>query len=369
MGNIGFLKVRRGLKEHFNKMGYFEIGLYLRLLMDADYSTGTLYTSTNSLVLKGSTRQKIYRALQNLESKGYIRSFKKRGGHGEFGVILNRYQGEDGRFVNAFKSESCEELEWESDEVVMRSRRGDDEVVMRSSSQVEENKEDIVPKELRIKKEEERREESIGEPDMSLKNKITDRCRAILKIRLSPQDSRWPEVIGLGRQYQHHEIIDAFETWANTRKGDLVRYPLSEFLKFSDGYLDGTFSASEVDPEIELLSSKLYNYDKLAGTFSGKYLIALKNLAKKYTPDEIYSAYVEFLEPMDDFKKNSAVRDFCEGGAVTVIGGRKLRKEQDAEKEKLMQQITAEAQAEGARELAELQHRQKEEESLIEETL
>ena len=171
------------------------------------------------------------------------------------------------------------------------------------------------------------------ETDMSLKSNITDKCRSILGIRVNPQAQDWAEITALGRVYDHAEIVNAFESWATPHRGEVIPYPLSAFLKVADGVLSGILSLQE-DEELNLFSAKLYNLADQA--FTGKYRFVLKDLVKKYGQDEVLSAYTEFLSNLDDFKKSNAVRDFCEGGAVAVIGGRKLRKEQDAEKEKLM---------------------------------
>lgn len=202
--------------------------------------------------------------------------------------------------------------------------------------------------------------------DMSLKSNITDKCRLVLGLRLNPQSSDWSEITALGRVYDHQAIVDAFETWATPHRGEVLPYPLSEFLKTADGLLAGIFSVGE-DQELNLFSAKLYNLADQA--FTGKYLFTLKDLVKKNGQDEVFASYKEFLGNLDDFKKSSAVRDYCEGGAVAVIGARKLRKEQDEEKKQTLDRLKEEARTEGAKEVAEILRKRQEEESLIEETL
>jgi hypothetical protein len=320
MGYNGFLKVRRGLEEHFNadKISYFEAGLYFRLLLMADYTTGVLHTTTNSLVQKRTSRDQVYRALERLESKGYIRSFKMRGSQGTFATMINKYQTEDGKFLNAFESSSCEELKWESSEDSPRNTGGRSEEAPRSYPQPEENKEVSLPKEeeLRIRK---KKEASTGETDMSLKTKITDKCVAILGTQISPQSSEWSGIASLGRQNPHFKVIEAFETWANTRRGEEVRYPLSEFLKVSSAYLGGIIDPTEND-ELEDLLADLYKAGSRA--FTGKYMFIIRDLMKKHGRDEVLAAYNEFLDPLDDFSRARAIQNFCEGGASAVIRSR-----------------------------------------------
>lgn len=165
--------------------------------------------------------------------------------------------------------------------------------------------------------------QEVEEQDMSLKTKITDKCSAILGTQLNPQLPDWSGVSSLGRQHSHFKVIDAFETWANTRRGEEVRYPLREFLKVSGAYLNGVIDSGD-NEELEDLLADLYK----AGdrTFTGKYIFVIRDLMKNHGAKEVLAAYSEFLGPLDDFNRSRAVQTFCEGGAKTVIRSRAKEK-------------------------------------------
>lgn len=164
--------------------------------------------------------------------------------------------------------------------------------------------------------------ESEEEIDVSLKNDITDKARLILGIRLNPQSNDWSEIKALSRVYENHRIVDAFESWAKTRRGEMIAYPLSEFIKVADGIIGGIIDISD-DGNLDKVLADLYQVADQA--FAGKYKLSVKELVKKYGQDEVLSAYREFVDNLNEYQKSFAVRDFCEGGAVGVIGARKNR--------------------------------------------
>lgn len=193
--------------------------------------------------------------------------------------------------------------------------------------------------------------------DMSLKNNLTDKARLILGIRLNPNSNDWSEIKALGRIYDHHRIVDAFEIWAKTRRGEIVSYPLSEFLKVADGILGGIIDLSE-DENLDKLLADLYQVADQA--FAGKYKISVKEMVKRYGQEEVLAAYQEFVENLNEFQKSFAVRDFCEGGATGVIGARKNRNAAQLELEKLNQLTDGEVQRKAAQLQEEAKLREKE---------
>lgn len=318
MGNNGFLKVRRGLLEHFDadKINYFEAGLYTRLMLKADYSTGVAFTTTNELVSKDCSYFQVYRALQRLEKKGYIRSWRRNGEQKKYAVLINKFPREDGLVLNAFESLSWEDLKWEPAKVVQRSCKGDAKVVQRSDVQDEENKEVTLPKEVRSKELEKEEEYT----DMSFKQNLSNKFLDHLGKKVFDNDPAWDELHSFQRVHGSWAVYDAFEQWLVSLDGEKPQYPSTAFVKYAGLIL--TAAVEQVKSNKPLIRELAYLSDNRV-TFNNKHAMAIAKLTEEFTEDEIKSALKEFLDGLDEYSIKFAARDFSEKADQLIYTQRK----------------------------------------------
>jgi hypothetical protein len=206
----------------------------------------------------------------------------------------------------------------------------------------------------------------VEEIEMSLKNNITDKCRLILGIRINPNAADWKEIASLARIHDSHKVLEAFEKWANSKRGENIAYPLSKFVDVADGLLTGIIQLSE-DTEFNDFCGGLYDVGNQA--FTGKYRVVLKELVKRHGQKEVSDSYREFCGNLDEYHLRSVVRDFCDGGADSVISARAKRRKEIEQVSQMGSKITEELQIQAAKEKAESIRRKAAEASLIEDTL
>lgn len=157
-------------------------------------------------------------------------------------------------------------------------------------------------------------------------------CRQLLGVRAEREEYYKQDLKELAETYGGTRVVEAFEKWAKSYSGD-ARYPIKEFIRVADQYLNDSLKAS-IHPDIDSLSVDLYNEGQQA--FAGKYRHHLNALLASYSATEILSAYKEFISAKDDYQMQRAVRDFCEGGATTIIMAGRKRKEDKAKQDAYM---------------------------------
>ena len=109
----GFIKIRRGLREHVRdgKMSLLELGVYLHLQFCADFRTGIQKNSAGHIYYATGQRysiRQIQRALEALEKKGYIKRFVVDGRRGDYYILIHKFFVTDGawkdHYLNAQKT-------------------------------------------------------------------------------------------------------------------------------------------------------------------------------------------------------------------------------------------------------------------------
>jgi hypothetical protein len=99
----GFIKIRRGLEEHLvsGQLGFFEVGVYLTILLQANYETGVWVGSAPRLC-----------------RIGFLKVMHVRGKKGNFPALINRYEPQFGALrgmrLNAEASTSWQQPVYES---------------------------------------------------------------------------------------------------------------------------------------------------------------------------------------------------------------------------------------------------------------
>jgi hypothetical protein len=99
-------------------------------------------------------------------------------------------------------------------------------------------------------------------------------------------------------------------------------------------------------------------------TFAGKCRQGLGVMLRRFQPAEIERAYQEFVSPLDDFEMKHAAKNFCEGGAESIIGAMRERERKEREQRFQMEHADAEVHAKANQELAEIRQRRAEEDAL-----
>lgn len=211
--------------------------------------------------------------------------------------------------------------------------------------------------------------EGAGEEDMSIKNSLTDLSRAILGVRIGPQDSNWTEIKALVRVYGEDAVTAKFEEWAKSQT-QAPSYPLSGFVRVADSLLTGKF-ASAVSPEdLSALINQLTRISDNRVIFNNKQRAAIAVFLDQNSADDVISVFREYFGNIsgDEFKMSGAAREFTEGLASLLYTQSERRKEVARTAEQI--RICTENEQRLAREQAEKALKDAEEiDSLIEDTL
>lgn len=165
---------------------------------------------------------------------------------------------------------------------------------------------------------------------------IPQYCRTLLGVRPEREDYYKAGIKELAEDYGGTQVVNAFEVWAKTYNGD-TRFPIKEFVRVADQYL--TNRVRQDNPELEKLCLDLYGIGGFA--FTGKYKVALNALLEQFSAEEIVKGYSEFTANKDDFGMKWAPKDFCEGGATTVLAAISKRAEDKIKQDRYMEREVA----------------------------
>lgn len=207
------------------------------------------------------------------------------------------------------------------------------------------------------------------EDDVKIKNSLIDKSRAILGVRISPQDANWSEIKALVRVYGEDAVASKFEEWAKSQT-QAPNYPLSGFVRIADALLTGKFGSS-VEPEyLSALVNDLVAMTDGAVVFNNKQRAAISCLMTVNSPEDIKSAFREYYGNIsgDDFKVSHAAREFTET-AEQLLFVQAKRKADAARTSEQLRICTENEQARAAAEARKLLEAEVEEQNLIEDTL
>lgn len=199
------------------------------------------------------------------------------------------------------------------------------------------------------RREEEEEENSRGEEEMRATKQIPISSIQILGVKAERENSSsWLEIKQLVAAYSDHDVITAFEAWAEENKGETFNgYPVSAFLKTALGRLRGIIIPKNATSNQRLkdLCTALFG---LGGQlFVGPAQTAVKNLLDEYSDKEILGAYNQLVSSMDDFERKFAVKKFSEG-AVAILDTRRLEAAKTAANERMMAAVIEREQAKAA---------------------
>jgi hypothetical protein len=91
-----FVKIRTGIEEHLvrGRIGFFELGVYITLHLQADYQTGIWIGSAPRLLAtapRGTDLRSVQRAVQRLVDVEFVRTFHIPGARGNYRVLIHKY--------------------------------------------------------------------------------------------------------------------------------------------------------------------------------------------------------------------------------------------------------------------------------------
>jgi hypothetical protein len=211
--------------------------------------------------------------------------------------------------------------------------------------------------------------EGVGEEDMSIKNSLIDKSRAILGVRIAPTDINWTEVKALVRAYGEDAVSDKFEEWAKSQTSP-PNYPLSGFVRVADALLSGKFASSVSPEDLSGLANDIAALSDGQVVFNMKQKLALGVLLANNSPADIKSAFQEFWGNIsgDDFLVRQAAKTFTEA-AEQLLFVRAKRAEDARRTQELVRLSTENEQAKAAEEARKLLEAEVAEQDLIEDTL
>jgi hypothetical protein len=117
-----FVPIRLGIQDHLlrGEISLFELGVYVLIHLQADYSTGIWRGSAARIAAtasRGIELRKIQRATEHLTDLGLLRPLHRHGTRGNYPVLINKFTVRrgalKGRRLNAIKSESLSNLIYE----------------------------------------------------------------------------------------------------------------------------------------------------------------------------------------------------------------------------------------------------------------
>lgn len=93
----GFIKIRRGLLKHLElgRLTAHDLGLYLAILLQANYRTGLWVGSAAKLFAifpKENTLRRTQRSLERIEQIGFIKRFRVPGRKHNYPVLINKFE-------------------------------------------------------------------------------------------------------------------------------------------------------------------------------------------------------------------------------------------------------------------------------------
>ena len=189
------------------------------------------------------------------------------------------------------------------------------------------------------------------------------RCKA------EPWDNVWDDVKELVEAFGERRVVEAFEEWAEVKKGELIARPIGDFSRVAAGICTGTVQLKPKGDLFALLND-------LAGVADNRVLFnreqqaAIGRLMAEHSPADIKSAFQEFWGNIsgDDFLVRQAAKTFTEAAEQLLFV--RAKRVEDARKQAALIAACTENEVAKARTEAEKAIRDAEElEALVEDTL
>lgn len=204
---------------------------------------------------------------------------------------------------------------------------------------------------------------------MSIQKKLRVLCLTTLGCKAEPWDNVWDEVKELAEAFGERRVVDAFEEWAEVRKGELIARPIQEFSRVAPGICTGTVQLRPKGDLFALLNDLAGIADNRV-LFNREQQAAIGRLMAQHSPKDIVSAFAEFWGNIenDEFLTKQAAKTFTEA-AEQLLFVQAKRKDDAARTSEQLRICTENEQARAAAEARKLLEAEVEEQNLIEDTL
>ena len=204
---------------------------------------------------------------------------------------------------------------------------------------------------------------------MSIQKKLRVLCLKTLGCKAEPWDNVWDDVKELVEAFGERRVVEAFEEWAEVKKGELIARPIGDFSRVAAGICTGTVQLKPKGDLFALLND-------LAGVADNRVLFnreqqaAIGRLMAGYSPADIKAAFQEFWGNIsgDDFQVRSAARTFTEA-AEQLLAVRAKRVEDARKTAEMIRVCTENERAKAAEEARKRLEDEIAEQDLIEDTL
>ena len=204
---------------------------------------------------------------------------------------------------------------------------------------------------------------------MSIQKKLRVLCLTTLGCKAEPWDNVWDEIKELAEAFGERKVVEAFEEWAEIRKGELIARPIGEFSRVAAGICTGTV---QLKPKGDLfaLLNELAGVSDNRVIFNREQQAAIGRLLEKHSPTDIKAAFSEFWGNIsgDDFLVRQAAKTFTEA-AEQLLYVRAKRVEDARKQAELIRTCTENEVAKAAEEARKTLEAEVAEQDLVEDTL
>lgn len=201
----------------------------------------------------------------------------------------------------------------------------------------------------------------------TIKRDIKNLSLTILGCEAEPWDDVWDRIQDLAAAFGAPQVKQAFQDWAEARKGQTLKRPVAEFLKTATGLLRGILTVKEPPEFTKLIYDLVFVANDPRVVFGPEQKADLKQLAKKYSATEIIDAFRQFMITVENtnYSMTRAAKSFTDTADQLMALVRRNKKTQ-ADQEALRARQKEEMRHEADKRLEETFNAEEEE---IEETL
>ena len=204
---------------------------------------------------------------------------------------------------------------------------------------------------------------------MSIQKKLRVLCLKTLGCKAEPWDNVWDDVKELVEAFGERRVVEAFEEWAEVKKGELIARPIGDFSRVAAGICTGTVQLKPKGNLFQLLN----DLAAIGGNqvlFNREQQAAIGRLMVDHSPADIKAAFSEFWGNIsgDDFLVRQAAKTFTEAAEQLLVV--RAKRVEDARKQAaLIAACTENEVAKAAEEARKALEAEVAEQDLIEDTI
>jgi len=133
--------------------------------------------------------------------------------------------------------------------------------------------------------------------------------------RLSPQEIF--QIESMASAYGKAMVEADFESWAEEVRGGDINYPVSSYIRVAAGRLKNTSAGEDQKEDPRIVEISAFVFDLVNRT---PHQDDIKKLLVNYEQNLIEQAFKAYAEPLDDYERKFAIKNFFrDGGADGII--------------------------------------------------